>query len=228
MDFYLTKPSREEKIESDSESEEYSDIIGIDDAIKNLQENEIDEKNESLPKLHVVLDIDKTLIYPSLSSKTQYDFSIEVETGNGKETAFITKRPNLDDFLTKLSEIADVSIFTAANTNYAKQIIDVLDPEKKIFSRYFFVDSCVVPRPNIYVKDLSVVGTDLSRTVLVDDSFMSFGGKYDNAIKVTPFNGSKKDTELNAVLNIITKLVKMKDIRPFLRSLNMKSQFFSF
>ena len=227
MNFYLTKPSKEEKLESDSDSEEYSDVIGIEENIPNPQENEISE-NESLPKLHVVLDIDKTLIFPSFSSKTPYDFTLEVETGKGKETVFITKRPNLDYFLAKLSAFAEVSIFTAANTNYAKQIIDVLDPEKKIFSHYFFVDSCVVPRPNIYVKDLSVVGTDLSRTVLVDDSFMSFGGKFDNAIKVIPYNGSKKDIELNGVLNILIKLEKMKDIRPFLRSLNMRSDFFNF
>ena len=211
-------------LESGSDSESiHSDILENENTDANNGLSNLSISDKKIPRLHVALDLDRTLIYSSFTNEVPHDFFVDVETQNGVKPVFVTKRPHLEMFLEELSKIADVSIFTAAETHYAQDVVKILDPGNQYIKRMFFRNSCHYTKPNIYVKDLTVIGSPLSRTVLVDDSFVSFGGKLDNAIKVRPFGGDKADRELDGVLALIRNLTSLYDVRPYLRNINAKS-----
>jgi Dullard-like phosphatase family protein len=97
------------------------------------------------------------------------DFSFLVFFDMKEHMVYVRKRPHLHMFLEKMSEIFDVVIFTASQSVYADQLLDRLDPEKKLFSRRFFRESCVFTESG-YTKDLTVIGVDLAKVAIIDNT----------------------------------------------------------
>lgn len=173
--------------------------------------------------LTVVLDLDNTLICSSKEPSSSFDFNIAVPDGNGDiETVYVTKRPRLDGFLTKLCQISTPYLFSSGDKVYVDQVMSFIDPLGQIFSKVFYRESCKLATPGVYIKDLSVVGTYLPRTCLVDDQPESFGEQTENGVKITPFNGDPHDRELDTLLTILEKLRTFDDVRPILRRVNHK------
>ena len=87
---------------------------------------------------------------------------------------YVRKRPYLDKFLAWASARFEVVIFTASQQVYAERLLALLDPEGRHIEHKLYRDSCLNLDGN-YLKDLNVLGRDLSRTVLVDNSPHAFG-----------------------------------------------------
>ena len=51
---------------------------------------------------------------------------------------YIYKRPNLREFLTKLTKFGHIAVFTQNQQSYADPIIDKLDPDRKLFKHRFY------------------------------------------------------------------------------------------
>lgn len=58
---------------------------------------------------------------------------------------------------------------------YAEKLLNILDPARTLIRHRIYRDSCVVVEGN-YLKDLSVLGRDLCRCAIVDNSPQVRGG----------------------------------------------------
>lgn len=85
-----------------------------------------------------------------------------------EHTVYVRKRPFLKSFLERVSEMFEIVIFTASESVYAGQLLDILDPEGKFFSRRVYRDSCIIINGN-YTKDLTILGVDLAKCAIVDN-----------------------------------------------------------
>lgn len=97
------------------------------------------------------------------------DFTFPVNFNLQEHTVYVRCRPYLRDFMEAVARHFEIIIFTASQSIYAEQLLNVLDPKRKVFRHRVFRESCVFVDGN-YLKDLSVLGRDLSRVIIVDNS----------------------------------------------------------
>ncbi|NWV79682.1 CTSL2 protein, partial [Dasyornis broadbenti] len=64
-------------------------------------------------------------------------------------------------------------IYTTAKQDYAKKLLEVLDPKKKLIRRCFSQSDCVCSQ-GCYWKDLTRLGRDLAKTVALDHTMQGF------------------------------------------------------
>lgn len=183
-------------------------LADLVDKIKNRSKSRIsNNKNRRLPpskspqKKTVFLDLDETLIhsYPNIPPR-RFDFVVDPAIDGRTINFYVVKRPGVDAFLEALSKKYELVVFTAGRKEYAEPIIDKLD-KNGIISHRLYRDSCK-KYSGMYVKDLSDVGRDLRRAVLVDDNPKSFFFQPRNAIPVKPFRGGggEDDMELKKLV----------------------------
>lgn len=121
---------------------------------------------------------------------------------------YVLKRPHVDEFLQKMGELFECVLFTASLAKvwsaiaaqwchmsqslltwwflwvffiqYADPVADLLD-QWGVFRTRLFRESCVFHRGN-YVKDLSRLGRELSKVIIIDNSPASYIFHPENAV----------------------------------------------
>lgn len=71
---------------------------------------------------------------------------------------------------------------------------------------------------NFFVKDLSILDLDLSRTVILDDSLISFAFHVDNGILIEAWTGDSNDMNLLRMTPFMKDLANTHDIRQAIRA----------
>jgi len=150
----------------------------------------------------LVLDLDETLVH-------YFDM--------GPDSHFLI-RPGCNKFLTELSKYYELVIFTAAMQDYADSVLDQIDKEGLI--KYRLYRQHTSPHGSLIAKDLSRIGRDLSRSILVDNVADNFALQPDNGIFITTWYDDMSDTCLYDLIPLLKSLVKnkVKDVRISLRS----------
>merc|ERR1712130_733556 len=139
------------------------------------------------------------------------DFCIEKSGGIA-----VNLRPGIHTFLRKLSTSFEVVLFTAADREYADAILRELDPESIMFPYKLYREHTIMYKGTKYVKDLSLLGRDLSRTVLIDNSILTMRACPNNCVLIDDFYGDRDDQELEIMWSILTELDQLDDVRPCL------------
>ena len=152
-------------------------------------------EKKSDKKYTLVLDLDETLIHFKPNP-------------NNDSSGKIMIRPFLYDFLRSVKKYYELIIFTAATEDYANPIINAIERDEKYFEhRLYRMHTTIID--NDFVKDLSKLGRDLNRTIIVDNMKQNYKNQPDNGITIRPFWGKDvEDTALVDLLDILKKIAE--------------------
>jgi len=175
-------------------------------------------------KLTVLLDLDGTLVSSFTPRRAPrlppYIKTHVVGVGSklNPQGVFVVERPGLREFLEELSAFAEVIIFTAGLEDYARPIIDAVDPSGRLFAGRIYREGTLKTEYYQCVKDMARLNRDLHRTVLVDDTPLAFLHQPDNGVPVLGFRGDPDDRLLlEAVLPLLQVLDQEADVRDVLQ-----------
>uniref|UniRef100_A0A1A8FCH9 protein-serine/threonine phosphatase n=1 Tax=Nothobranchius korthausae TaxID=1143690 RepID=A0A1A8FCH9_9TELE len=172
-------------------------------------------KSKDSGKICVVIDLDETLVHSSFKPVNNADFIIPVEIDGTVHQVYVLKRPHVDEFLKRMGELFECVLFTASLAKYADPVSDLLD-KWGAFRCRLFRESCVFHRGN-YVKDLSRLGRDLNKVIIVDNSPASYIFHPDNAVPVISWFDDMSDTELLDLIPFFERLSKVDNVYTVLK-----------
>ncbi|XP_068165522.1 carboxy-terminal domain RNA polymerase II polypeptide A small phosphatase 1-like isoform X1 [Antennarius striatus] len=192
-------------------------------------------KSKDSGKICVVIDLDETLVHSSFKPVNNADFIIPVEIDGTVHQVYVLKRPHVDEFLKRMGELFECVLFTASlakvrcnplsfdfpalntftfsvrpSVQYADPVSDLLD-KWGAFRCRLFRESCVFHRGN-YVKDLSRLGRNLNKVIIVDNSPASYVFHPDNAVPVASWFDDMSDTELLDLIPFFERLSKVDNV----------------
>jgi carboxy-terminal domain RNA polymerase II polypeptide A small phosphatase len=170
-------------------------------------------KPEMSDKVCLVLDLDETLVHSSFTPIDGADFEIPLNMQGETHTVFVKKRPGVDHFLAVVAEWFEVVVFTASLALYANPVMDLLDPNRVVHER-LYREHCVLIG-GCYVKDIAKLGRDLKRTLIIDNSPLSYALQPENSIPIDGFFTDEADRELERVLGLLEKAKTLPDVRKF-------------
>ena len=175
------------------------------------------QSQEDNQKKTLVLDLDETLVHSSFNQVVNADYVIPVDIDGKLVDVYVQKRPGLDYFLQQVCPTFEVVIFTASLSKYANPLLDLLDPEGQVRWR-LFREACSTHR-GTYVKDLCRLGRELSHTVIIDNSPLSYVFQPGNALPITAYLGDPNDDALYRLLPVLDELSKTHDVRECIKRL---------
>ena len=121
------------------------------------------------------------------------------------------KRPWVDYFMERAGERWEVVVFTASLAKYADPLLDLLDKKTGVIRHRLFRESCY-PFQGNYVKDLTSLGREMTRCVIVDNSPHSYAFQPQNALPVASFIDDPRDNDLLDLLPYLDELAEAKDV----------------
>ena len=176
-------------------------------------------KNNENFILTIVLDLDRTLIYSELEEseeeEEECDEEEEEKNKQNPDNENIILRPGLYQFLENLMNLkCELIIFTSSAKQRADIIIDKIEKNKKYFNQRLYREHCSLMGA-AYVKDISKLGRDLSKTIIIDNDLGCFYLQQENGILIKTFSGKQTDKYLMNLYAILNKIIKISflDIR---------------
>ena len=148
----------------------------------------------------LVLDLDETIICRKTDSKGHI---------------MIMPRPGLKQFLKEISKIYEIIVFTSATQTYADPILNSLDIKNQYFDKRLYRQHTVLIN-DVYIKDLSKLGRDLSKVVILDNKPQNYELQKENGIYIKSYYGNNQnDKVLCYLIPILNKIANnpQNDVR---------------
>ena len=173
--------------------------------------NKINEFPPYLPPINqkykytLVLDMDETLIH--------YFFT------NVNGMLFV--RPHCFEFLNELNDLYEIVTFTAGTKDYADNILNMIDIDNRIIKYRLYRQHCTILGCSLY-KDLSKIGRDLSKVIIIDNLKENFKLQPNNGIFIKTWTNDINDVQLKDLLAILKDIVSLKvnDVRTIIQKMN--------
>jgi len=135
-----------------------------------------------------VLDLDETLVH--------YDEDLEI----------LNQRPGVKNFLLKMAQYYEIVVFTAGMQDYADWAIDQIGGDNTVALKtisYRLFRNHTLPCREFYIKDLSILGRDLSKTIIVDNISENFLLQHENGISIKSWYDDLEDTALEQLSSLL-------------------------
>eukprot|EP00760_Papus_ankaliazontas_P001235 PhM_4_TR10431/c0_g1_i1/m.70537/K15731/CTDSP; carboxy-terminal domain RNA polymerase II polypeptide A small phosphatase len=148
----------------------------------------------------LVLDIDETLCHSSFRPVGPTHITLPIVVDGQNYTVHVKLRPHVHEFLEFVGQRFEVVIFTASLSQYANALMDRLDPTGAVLGPHRLFREHCSPVNGALVKDLSLLGRDLSRVLIIDNSTVATMFQPRNAINCTSWFEDPRDTELKDLM----------------------------
>ncbi|KAJ8274035.1 hypothetical protein COCON_G00086600 [Conger conger] len=173
-------------------------------------------KTRSTPQATLVLDLDGTLVFSTLSHLDNAEYTFHTYFQSHKYKVYVVLRPHLRTFLQRMSKMFEMFVYTSAKREYAEKIVDLLDPQKNLFRHRLYQEDCLCIQGH-YVKDLGLLQRDLSKTVVLDNAPHTFPYHVMNMIPIRSWAGEADDRELLKLTPYLERLSDTGDFRQVLK-----------
>ena len=112
-----------------------------------------------------------------------------------------------------MSKIYEIVVFTAGLKDYADWILNDLDKQGFISHRLY--RDHTKHRNGVYTKDLTKLGRDLAKIIIIDNIEDNFQAQAENGIPIKGWYSDPGDNELEKMGQFLKQLVakKVKDVR---------------
>lgn len=158
----------------------------------------------------LVLDLDETLVHSSFIAIPHPDFSFVLGVDENRIGVYVCIRPGAREFLLKLGNIYELVLFTASTQFYADTVVDYIDPEHMIKYR-LYRESCT-DFSGCFVKDLSRLGRDLNKLIILDNSSVAYMLQPKNAISISSWYDDPDDSELIQIQDFLVENHQAKSV----------------
>ena len=167
-------------------------------------------------KKTLILDLDETLVHsmneiPQNLKYPVHQIQWRDPISQSLEVAYTSIRPGVTEFLSKVTKLYEVVIFTASMPLYAHQVLKLLDTNQYNFPLLSRSD-CIL-EGDIFIKDLSVINRSLKNIIIVDNFPKSYKNNPENGIPISSWYDEPEDKELYKLLTILEHLSKVSDVR---------------
>ncbi len=125
----------------------------------------------------------------------------------------VTFRPGLFDFLDEMYSLYELIVFTCGTVQYAEPIIDTIENKKNYFDHRLyrdhtqFVNGEYVKVRRLFKKDLSLIGRDITKCIIVDNIPQNFRLQKDNGIFIKSFYSDNTNDDSLTHLTPILKSI---------------------
>lgn len=173
------------------EKEDVEEVLPLVDAPYLPQINEEEQKNTYT----LVLDLDETLVH-----------FFEVTIQKTETEGHVLVRPGAEKFIEEMGEIYELVIFTAAIQEYADKVINEIDSKNRVKFRLYRQHA--IPQENNFIKvyfiqDLTRIGRDLSKIIIVDNTQECFQLQPENGICIRSWFGDNNDNALDELSELL-------------------------
>ncbi|KAG2394671.1 uncharacterized protein HKW66_Vig0079540 [Vigna angularis] len=129
-----------------------------------------------------------------------------------------------DDAFARLYAFVDADIealfqqkirISASRRSYTANMLDILDPRNKLFSRRLYRDSCKWEDGHC-LKDLRLLAIDMAKVFIIDNTPRVFRLHVNNGIPIKSWYWDCRDHALRNLLPFLEKLVDVDDVRPII------------
>lgn len=187
-------------------------------------------KTRSSPRLTLILDLDETMVHSEMRPMPNANVCFSIQHNGEDHNIWVYYRPYLFEFLEKASKMFEIVVFTASQRVYADKLLDILDPGRRFIRHRLFREACLNIDGN-YLKDLSILGRDLSQTLIVDNLPQAFANQFENGVPIkdfrSPFDG--EDTSLMKLWRWLSEVVvHSEDVRYSIRRLPLYKRYQDF
>ena len=125
-------------------------------------------------------------------------------------------RPGIFSFLNAVKPLYELVSFSSETKEFSDVVLNEIEKNKKFFDYKLYKDHCTLYK-NRFVKDISKLGRDIRKVIIVDDDENNFILNKENGIKIKPYLGEKNndDTSLFELKKILILFDKMNldDVR---------------
>ncbi|KAM9384077.1 CTD small phosphatase-like protein 3 [Pholidichthys leucotaenia] len=177
---------------------------------------DIPPKTRSTPEATLVVDLEETLMFSSLSIIEEAEYTFHTAFQDHQYKVYMLLRPHVKEFLQTVAKNYELFVYTCAKKEYAERILEILDPQRKLFRHRLYQDDCACVLGH-YIKDLSILGRDLKKTVVLDNAPHTYPYHLMNTIPIKSWSGECDDRELQKLIPYMEKLSAAEDFQEVLK-----------